>query len=88
MSRTQLRVVLILVALILVVASVLFGILTYWVGAEGLPASTPEDGEAGQELLAADRMPERAWQPEYPRFHPLQTPFVAGQGGLCQKVRR
>jgi len=87
MSRTQLRVVLILVALILVVASVLFGILTYWVGAEGLPASTPEDGEAEQVLLAVDRMPKGAWQPESPRFQPLQTPFVPGRGGLCQKVQ-
>ena len=87
MSRTQLRVVLILVALILVVASVLFGILTYWVGAEGLPPSTPEDGEAGQVLLVAYSIPKVARQPEYPRFHPLQTPFVPGRGGLCQKVR-
>ena len=55
MSRTKLRVVLILVVLILVIAAILSGILTYWVGAEGPPALTPQDGEAGQALLAVDR---------------------------------
>jgi len=87
MSRTQLRVVLILIVLILVVASILSGILTYWVGAEGSPASTPQDGETGQVLLAADRASKGSCQPEYPSYQPSQTPFVLGRGGLCQKVR-
>ena len=57
MSRTQVRMVLILIAFILVMAAILFGILTYWVGAEELPASTPEDGGAGL-------VPVGCWQPE------------------------
>ena len=55
MSRTQVRVILILIAFILIVAAILSGILTYWVGAESLPASTPEGGDAGQTPAAASR---------------------------------
>jgi len=50
MSRTKLRIVLILLALILVMATVLSGLLTYWVGAATPPASGSRDGEAGQML--------------------------------------
>ena len=50
MSRTKLRIVLILLALILVMATILSGLLTYWVGAATPPASGSGDGEAGQML--------------------------------------
>ena len=55
MSRTQVRVVLILIALILVLAAILSGILTYWVGAEALPAPTPGPGEAGRISVGSGR---------------------------------
>ena len=73
MSRTRVRVVLILIAIILVMAAILFGILTYWVGAEDLPAATPETGEAG-------RIPKGARQPEVPALSTLPSPFAMGQG--------
>ena len=53
MSRTQVRVVLILIALILVMAAILSGVLTYWGSAGGLPTSAPEDGEAGRMLMGS-----------------------------------
>jgi len=78
MSRTRLRIVLILLALILVVASILSGLLTRWVGALGSPASNPEDGEAGQPLLASRRTLRGTLQPGCPAYQPLPGPFVAG----------
>jgi hypothetical protein len=88
MSRTRLRVVLILLALILVMATILSGILTYWVGAVESPAPTPEDGEAGRVLLIADLASERSWPTEHLSYQPPQTSFFAGQGGLCQKAEK
>ena len=64
MSRAQVRIVLILIAFILVIAAVLFGILTYWVGAEGLPTFTPEPGATG-------RFPLGSW-----RFVALDLPWL------------
>ena len=71
MSRTQVRVVLILIAFILVMAAVLFGILTYWVGAEDLPASAPEGGKAGS-ILIGSRQREALVLPS------LRSPFAVG----------
>lgn len=65
MSRTRVRVVLILIVLILVMAAILSGVLTYWVGAVGLPFSKPQDGEAGQALPAGDCAVVGSGQPEY-----------------------
>ena len=71
MSRTQVRIILILIALILVLAAILSGILTYWVGAEGVPIATPEPGKTG-------RHQERAWQPEASDLLWLQSPYSGG----------
>jgi hypothetical protein len=88
MSRTRLRVVLILLALILVMATILSGILTYWVGAVESPAPTPEDGEAGRVLLIADLASKGSRQIEWPSCQSPKTSFFAGQGGLCQKAEK
>jgi uncharacterized membrane protein AbrB (regulator of aidB expression) len=48
MSRVRFRVVLILLMLILVVAAVLFGLLTYWPELFGFLSSSPGEGAAGQ----------------------------------------
>jgi flagellar basal body-associated protein FliL len=55
MSRAKLRLVLILLALILVIATVLSGLLTYWVGAATAPGSG--DGEAEQMLPLVSPIP-------------------------------
>lgn len=44
MSHSRFRVVFILLVLILLMASILFGLLTYWLSAEALPASAPGQG--------------------------------------------
>ncbi len=46
MSLTKARIVLILLVLILLAASAIFGVLTYWLGAEAAPASPPGQGTA------------------------------------------
>ena len=74
MSRTQVRVVLILVAFILVMAAILSGILTYWVGAEDLPPPTPEPGGTG-------RIPMGPWRPVALDLAALRSPFAVGQAG-------
>ena len=71
MTRTQVRVVLILIAFILVMAAVLFGILTYWVGAEDLPASAPQGTGAGL-------IPMGYQQPEALALPSLWSPFAVG----------
>jgi hypothetical protein len=43
MSRTRFRIVLILLVLILLMASAVFGVLTYWLGVEDVPAPAPGD---------------------------------------------
>ncbi len=53
MSRTQIRIVLILLALILVVATILSGLLTWWAGAAGSQEPVPADRETVQLLLSA-----------------------------------
>jgi hypothetical protein len=63
--------VLILIAFILVMAAILFGILTYWVGAEELPASTPEGGGAGL-------VPMGSWQREALLPASLRSPLAIG----------
>lgn len=55
MSRSRLGVVLILLVLILIVASILFGVLTYGLDGEGQPPSTPD-----QESMRPGRMMD--WQ--------------------------
>ena len=71
MSRTRVRVVLILIAFILVMAAILSGILTYWVGAEDLPAPTPEPGES-------DHTPAGSGQPVALDRRLPRSPFAAG----------
>ena len=71
MSRTRVRIVLILIAFILIVAAILSGVLTYWVGAGGVPASTPEPGEA-------DRCPVASWQAIALHLPSLRSPFTVG----------
>lgn len=56
MSRTRRRIMLILLILILIVASVLSSLLTHWVGAGDLPASTPTDGKVGWLLQTGGRV--------------------------------
>ena len=55
MSRSRLGVVLILLVLILIVASILFGVLTYGLDGEGQPPSTPD-----QESMKSGRIMD--WQ--------------------------
>lgn len=60
MSRNRFIVIFILLVLILLVASALFGLLTYGLGKDGSPASTPEPGSAGRlqlVILAGIRCP-------------------------------
>ena len=71
MSRTRVRVVLILIAFILVMAASLSGILTYWVDAEDLPAPTPETGESGH-------MPAGSGQPVALDRSSSRSPFAVG----------
>ena len=78
MSRTQVRIVLILIAFILVMAAILFGILTYWVGADGSLPSTPEGNGVLQALLAAGCPQIRSWQPQRTEVHATPGYFVAG----------
>jgi flagellar basal body-associated protein FliL len=61
LPRTKLRIVLILLALILVMATILSGLLTYWVGSEKSPASDSLEGEAGQKLPFVSSIPNRCW---------------------------
>jgi hypothetical protein len=44
MSSTRFRVIFVLLILILLAASILFAVLTYWVGAEAEPGSVPSQG--------------------------------------------
>ena len=44
MSRTRFRIVFILLVLILLIVSTLFGVLTYWLEAESLPGHSPTPG--------------------------------------------
>lgn len=46
MGHFRFRVVFILLVLILLVVSLVFGLLTYWLGAEGPPAPAPSQGNA------------------------------------------
>ena len=69
MSRTRVRIVLILIAFILVMAAILSGILTYWVGAQALPAPTSEPGEAG-------RIPAGSWRPVAVELSSPGRPFT------------
>jgi hypothetical protein len=52
MLRTRFRIVFILLVLILLIVSTLFGVLTYWLEAESLPrhAPTPGSTEEGNGL--------------------------------------
>ncbi len=50
MSRTQMRIVLILLALILVAATILSGLLTWWASAAGPQEPVPGDHETMQLL--------------------------------------
>ena len=49
MSRTRYRIVFILLVLILLIVSTLFGVLTYWLEAEGLPRHSPTPGSTEEE---------------------------------------
>ena len=71
MSRTKVRIILILIAFILIMAAALSGILTYWAGAEAVPTSTPATGEAG-------RIPVGTWQPQALAVPSLQELFAIG----------
>jgi hypothetical protein len=44
MLRTRFRIVFILLVLILLIVSALFGVLTYWLEAESLPRHSPDPG--------------------------------------------
>ncbi len=88
MSRTQVRVILILIAFILIVAAILSGILTYWVGAESLPDSTPEDRDAGQTPPAAGRFLLGSRHPGRLVSLSLQSPIPVGWGGTAEKMER
>ena len=78
MSRTRLRIVLILLALILVVTSILSGLLTRWAEAVHPPKSTPDDGEAGQPVFVSVRILRQSAQPGGQRPKALYGPCVAG----------
>lgn len=56
MPRSRLGVVLILLVLILIVASILFGVLTYGLDGEGQPPSTPD-----QESMKPGRSMDRQY---------------------------
>jgi hypothetical protein len=55
MLRTRFRIVFILLVLILLIVSALFGVLTYWLEAESLPSHSPTPGstEEGTAFRAA-----------------------------------
>ena len=78
MTRTRLRVVFILLVLILVVASILSGLLTYWAGASDVPTSTPSNGEAGGILRTGDQSPTVSWHAVYPNRQRMQNACFAG----------
>jgi hypothetical protein len=61
MSRTRFRIVFILLVLILLIVSTLFGVLTYWLEAESLPGHSPSPGskEGGDGLSSGSH---REWQ--------------------------
>jgi len=91
MSHTRYKVVFILLVLILLVASTLFGLLTYWVNAEVLPASAP--GQGG--MVPAEQCPssfDRAGQSgrDIVRLRltnvPQSAPSSPGRRGFCQEV--
>jgi hypothetical protein len=89
MSRKRFIVVFILLVLILLVASGLFGVLTYGLNTREPPDSTPEPGSAGRiEWMALAARPgpgsyEKLGQPSGPG--PASS-FIPGQRGLCQKA--
>lgn len=74
LPRAKLRVVLILLALILVMATILSGLLTYWVGPETSPASDSSEGEAGQNFPFVHCIPKRCCQFEVVAYQSPQAP--------------
>ena len=78
MSRTRPRVVLILLVLILVVASILSSLLTYWVGASDVPTGTPSDGEAGGILPTGGQRSTVSWHSVYPNRQRMQNNCTPG----------
>lgn len=83
MSRNRSIVVFILLVLILLVASVLFGVLTYGLGTDRSPDSAPGQGSAGKMQLAALSVAEGS---EQSSKLPPATPFVILRRGFYQKV--
>jgi hypothetical protein len=59
--------------LILVVASVLSSLLTYWVGASDAPTSTPSNGEAGGILRTDGQRSTVSWHSVYPNRQRMQN---------------
>ena len=83
MSRSRFRVVFILLVLILLVASILFGLLTYWLSAETLPDSAPGQGW----IVPAEHRQSGAARAGQSRREILSKPLRRRDGGaFCQEV--
>jgi hypothetical protein len=64
MSRIRFRILFILLVLILLVVSTLFGLLTYWLDAQVLPAATPGRGSMQPpeyHIISANRPEQFRW---------------------------
>ena len=85
MSRTRFRLVLILLILIMLLTSLLFGVLTYWLEAQTVPAAVP-----GQEGLHPARGTRQARASQDQRWalgyaeRPGQEPCPLGAQGAIE----
>ncbi len=84
MSRARFGIVFILLILILLVVSTLFGVLTYWLDAEVLSTPAPGQGSMApiEECLGGVEGTERSGQ-----YLLRPAPSPLGRRGFCWKVR-